>query len=65
GLGAQAGRFEQQRPLRAGCRCSQAKVERLIATFSPAEITPMADNGRIAVTCEFCKTVYDVAVGAA
>ena len=58
-------RLFRQRPLRAGCRCSQAKVERLIATFPPAEITTMADNGHIAVTCEFCKTVYDVAVGAA
>ena len=58
-------RLFRQRPLRAGCRCSQAKVERLIATFPPAEITTMADNGHIAVTCEFCKAVYDVAVGAA
>ncbi|SUS06778.1 33 kDa chaperonin [Candidatus Defluviicoccus seviourii] len=58
-------RLFRQRPLRAGCRCSQTKVERLIATFSPAEITTMADNGRIAVTCEFCKTVYDVTVGTA
>jgi molecular chaperone Hsp33 len=58
-------RLFRQRPLRAGCRCSQAKVERLIATFPPSEIAAMADNGQIAITCEFCKAHYTVTVGTA
>lgn len=58
-------RLFRQRPLQAGCRCSQEKVERLVATFPRAEIAAMADNGHIAVTCEFCKAVYTVTVAAA
>ena len=58
-------RLFRQRPLRAGCRCSREKVERLIATFPRAEVAAMADNGQITVTCEFCKAVYTVAVGTA
>ena len=58
-------RLFRQRPLRAGCRCSQEKVERLIATFPRAEVAVMADDGQITVTCEFCKAVYTVAIGSA
>ena len=62
--GAGVGLF-RHRPLRAGCRCSQEKVERLIATFPRAEVAAMADDGQITVTCEFCKAVYTVAIGSA
>lgn len=58
-------RLFRQRPLRHRCRCSHEKVERLLATFPREEILAMADDGRIAVTCEFCKATYAVVVDAA
>jgi molecular chaperone Hsp33 len=52
-------RVYRQRPLRHRCRCSRRKVERTLVAFPAAEIQSMADaDGRLTVTCEFCKATY-------
>lgn len=52
-------RVYRRKPLRHRCRCSQRKVERTLMAFPAREIRAMADDdGRVTVTCEFCKTTY-------
>ncbi len=51
-------RVYRPRPLRFACRCSRDRVERTIRSFPQSEIDTMMVDGRIVVTCEFCKTDY-------
>ncbi|HSO42084.1 MAG TPA: Hsp33 family molecular chaperone HslO [Rhodospirillales bacterium] len=52
-------RVYRRRDLRHRCRCSRAKVERILRSFPAAEISEMAEaDGAITVTCEFCKATY-------
>jgi molecular chaperone Hsp33 len=51
-------RVFRQRPLRHDCRCSREKVERTLRSFAANEVRAMAEEGRLTVTCEFCKTAY-------
>ncbi len=52
-------RVFRRRALRHRCRCSRSKVEAILRSFPAAEIRDMVEeNGRITVTCEFCKAVY-------
>ena len=44
-----------ERELKEFCRCSDARVENLLRSFSHEERDAMiGDDGRIGVTCEFC-----------
>ncbi len=46
-----------ERALEEFCRCSNARIEGLLRSFSPQERADMiGDDGRIGVTCEFCST---------
>ncbi len=46
-----------ERDLREFCRCSTARIEKLLKSFTPQERKDMiGDDGRIGVTCEFCAT---------
>jgi molecular chaperone Hsp33 len=45
--------------LQAGCRCSRARVERVIRSLPPAEVEELREGGRLTVTCEFCNSRYD------
>jgi molecular chaperone Hsp33 len=47
--------------VRAKCRCSVEKVERVLRSLKSVEIDDMKINGVISVKCEFCKTekIYD------
>ena len=51
-------RVFRTRPLRHACRCSRGKVERTLASFPREEIEAMAEDGKVTVTCEFCKAAY-------
>ena len=52
--------FERQ-PVHETCRCSRERVMGMIGSFSPQERRDMvADDGRIAITCEFCSRRYDL-----
>jgi molecular chaperone Hsp33 len=47
------------RPLEAGCRCSRERVGATLRSFPRAEIEDLRDgDGKVTVTCEFCKTAY-------
>lgn len=53
-----------ERAVEEFCRCSSARIERLLKSFTPQERADMVgDDGRIGVTCEFCATYrsYDPA----
>ncbi len=45
-------------PLKAGCRCSEARVRNVLRGFSPDELRDMVVGKRIEVRCEFCNTMY-------
>jgi molecular chaperone Hsp33 len=46
--------------LKAACRCSQARILGLLASFSAEERQDMVEaDGRIRVSCEFCSRVYE------
>ena len=52
--------FETQE-VRETCRCSPERVMGMITSFSPQDRRDMvADDGRIAITCEFCSRRYDL-----
>lgn len=53
-------RVYRQRPLRHHCRCSRERVERALQLFPDAELEGMLAEGRITVTCEFCKLDYEL-----
>lgn len=47
------------KPLQARCRCSQAKITSALRSIPEAEIRTLKDeSGKVAITCEFCRTVY-------
>jgi len=49
-------------PLRAFCRCSQARIETVLKSFDAAERADMVEaDGQIHVTCEYCSKTYAVA----
>lgn len=49
-------------PLEAGCRCSEARAERVLASLPPAELADLAVDGALIVTCEFCNATYTFAL---
>lgn len=47
-----------RRPIRAKCRCSYERSERILASFPVDEIRSFAQDGKVHMTCEFCRTDY-------
>ena len=45
-------------PLRFSCRCSRARIENIITTFSDEELHDMLEDGMIKVVCEFCNEKF-------
>jgi molecular chaperone Hsp33 len=49
----------ERQPLHATCRCSRERIEAMLRNFPSEDRTAMiADDGQIAVTCEFCSVRY-------
>jgi molecular chaperone Hsp33 len=48
-----------QSSLRAGCRCSRERVERVLRSLPADEIEGFKIDGLITVTCEFCSARYE------
>lgn len=49
----------EPKALEARCRCSAEAVARMLRGIPRAEIASLKDdNGKVTVTCEFCRTVY-------
>jgi molecular chaperone Hsp33 len=51
-------RVYRTKPLFHACRCSREKVVVTLGSFAERDIRDMAEDGRLTVTCEFCKTDY-------
>jgi molecular chaperone Hsp33 len=51
-------RVYEPTPVEEGCRCSQERAERIIATMSDEDRYDMTVDDRITVTCEFCSREY-------
>jgi molecular chaperone Hsp33 len=51
-----------RRPIRAKCRCSRERSEGIIASFPMEEVRSYAEDGKIHMTCEFCRANYEFAV---
>ncbi len=49
----------ERRALRDQCRCSRARIDRVLRTIRRSELDELRDaGGRVVVTCEFCSTMY-------
>src|SRR3954453_5719220 len=46
-------------PLRAQCSCSRDAVTGMLRSFTPKDRADMVKDGKVAVTCEFCSSVYE------
>jgi molecular chaperone Hsp33 len=46
-------------PLRAQCSCSRDAVASMLKSFAPKDRADMVKDGKVAVTCEFCSSVYE------
>jgi len=51
-------RVFRQRPLRAGCRCSEERVIAVLKVLSEAELEDMIVDGSVRVVCQFCMREY-------
>jgi molecular chaperone Hsp33 len=51
-------RVTEGRGVTQACRCSREKVANTLRSFPRSEIEDMAEDGRITVTCEFCREDY-------
>jgi molecular chaperone Hsp33 len=51
-------RAYKKRALRAECRCSRERVERMLRALSPDDVADLKADGHITVTCEFCSAHY-------
>jgi len=51
-------RVFRQRPLKAGCRCSEARVVTVLRALSPEELEEMKVDGKVTVVCQFCMRQY-------
>lgn len=45
--------------LKAECRCSRERVERVLAALAAPDLEDMKIDGRVFVTCEFCGRTYN------
>jgi molecular chaperone Hsp33 len=54
-FGAEGVTVDRPRALAYGCRCSRAKLSGILESFSDEDLNDMAVDGRIVMTCEFCK----------
>ena len=53
-------RVAPAKPLRDGCRCSDKRIKMALKTVPLEELRELAKDGNVALTCEFCKTEYQV-----
>jgi molecular chaperone Hsp33 len=52
-------RAREPQPLSADCRCSRERIQSVLTNFSATDMSDMREaDGAVAVTCEFCSTVY-------
>jgi molecular chaperone Hsp33 len=44
--------------VKRGCRCSEARVKRVLRSLARAELEELKRDGEVVVTCEFCSEAY-------
>ncbi|KXF79498.1 hypothetical protein ATN84_02545 [Paramesorhizobium deserti] len=52
-------RVFQSVPVIDDCSCSREKIRDVLSGFTAEEIKDSIEDGKIAVTCEFCSTLYE------
>ncbi|PRD41031.1 Hsp33 family molecular chaperone [Phyllobacterium phragmitis] len=52
-------RVFQSVPIIDDCSCSREKIRDVLSSFTAEEIEDSIEDGKIAVTCEFCSTLYE------
>jgi molecular chaperone Hsp33 len=60
-FGGEGVSVDRPRALAYGCRCSRAKLSGILESFSDEDLNDMAVDGRIVMTCEFCKWDFSFA----
>jgi molecular chaperone Hsp33 len=55
-------RVFQRHDIYQGCRCSEAKILGVLRSLPYEEMVDMAIEGNVEVTCEFCSTLYAIAL---
>jgi molecular chaperone Hsp33 len=51
-------RVYNPRPLTTGCRCSRARIERILRSLPREEVVEMKVEGEVIMTCQFCNVEY-------
>ena len=51
-------RVYNPRPLTTGCRCSRARIERILRSLPREEVAEMKVEGEVIMTCQFCNVEY-------
>jgi molecular chaperone Hsp33 len=51
-------RVYNPRPLATGCRCSRARIERILRSLPREEVVEMKVDGEVIMTCQFCNVEY-------
>lgn len=51
-------RVFQPRPLTPGCRCSMARIERILRSLPRDEVAEMKVEGEVVMTCQFCNVDF-------
>ena len=49
---------DRARSLSYGCRCSRARLASVLQSFPGDDLDHMAEDGQIAMTCEFCNVEF-------
>lgn len=51
-------RVFEARPIRAACSCSAGKISAVLSRYSAEDLADLSHDGRIKVSCEFCRRDY-------
>jgi molecular chaperone Hsp33 len=51
-------RVYNPRPLATGCRCSRARIERILRSLPREEVAEMKVDDEVIMTCQFCNVEY-------
>lgn len=51
-------RVFEPRPLAARCSCNADKIAAVLSRYAPEDLGEMAEDGRIKVSCDFCRREY-------
>ncbi|MEQ8639865.1 MAG: Hsp33 family molecular chaperone HslO [Alphaproteobacteria bacterium] len=53
-----------RKALSRGCRCSEHRVQRILASLPRDDLSDLAEDGKLVMTCEFCSRDFVAELGA-